>query len=287
MDDPQATMTEPQQSPLYAQYMKLLKWDVITIDATNIFIKRLPLLGTMAKIHRPEKLPSLTKLIPFLQSHAIRRLTIEPASSVTQPIFTRWYTKLPSWVQLNRFPFLPTKTIRIDLKKTEEQLFHELSEAKRRAVRRATKLGVVVHESQNIRDLIRIKNKSAGMFGFITTTGLQKLWDIFSPKNTTVLLARQSGKVIGGVFLLFWDQIAYYWIAGATMEGKKQFAPTLLAWEAIKLSKGKKLKFFDFVGVWDERMPKQNRQWLGFTKFKEGFGGEKLYYPLVKTMVTE
>jgi len=275
-------MTEPQQSPLYAKYMKLLTWDVMAIDGINVFVKRFPLMGAMAKIHRPEKLPSEAKLLPFLQSHAIRRLVIEPAASVSQPTFTRWHRSLPSWVKLNHVPFLPTKTMRIDLKKSKEELFGDLSEAKRRAVRRAINLGVTVNQSQDITNFIRIKNKSAGMFGFITTSGLRELWEVFSPNNATILLAHQSDTVIAGVLLLFWDDVAYYWIAGSTKQGKKLFAPTLLAWEAITLSKQKKSKLFDFVGVWDERMPKQNREWLGFTKFKEGFGGAAHYYPIIE-----
>jgi lipid II:glycine glycyltransferase (peptidoglycan interpeptide bridge formation enzyme) len=40
------------------------------------------------------------------------------------------------------------------------------------------------------------------------------------------------------------------------------------------------MKQFDFVGVWDERKADQHHDWLGFTKFKEGFGGRTFYYPL-------
>ena len=132
-------------------------------------------------------------------------------------------------------------------------------------------------------DLIKIKNKSAGLFGFITTTGMKPLWEIFSKEDAaSILLAYDAHKkLIGGVLLLHWQNVTYYWIAGATKHGKKLYAPTLLAWEAIKAAQRKKSALFDFVGVWDERIPKQNTEWKGFTKFKEGFGGTELYYPLV------
>jgi len=58
------------------------------------------------------------------------------------------------------------------------------------------------------------------------------------------------------------------------------FAPTLLVWEALKLAKNRGAKQFDFVGVWDERIPNKFHEWKGFTKFKEGFGGAAQYYPL-------
>ena len=124
--------------------------------------------------------------------------------------------------------------------------------------------------------------------GFITTTGINKIWPIFAPKHAAILLAyREKGQetrdrkdCVGGILLLFWDNIAYYWIAGATHEGKKLFAPTLLVWEAITLAKKRGSRLFDFVGVWDERLPNENNNWKGFTKFKEGFGGTELYYPI-------
>jgi lipid II:glycine glycyltransferase (peptidoglycan interpeptide bridge formation enzyme) len=161
-------------------------------------------------------------------------------------------------------------------------IFGNFSEAKRRAVRRAKKYGVFIRQSHAIYDLIAVKNASAGFLGCITTHGARELWDTFSPDHASILLAYKpdSSRPIGGILLIFHTQTAYYWIAGATREGKNFFAPTLLVFEAMKLSKEKGMKWFDFIGVWDERIPKKNTQWKGFTKFKEGFGGSELYYPV-------
>ena len=102
-----------------------------------------------------------------------------------------------------------------------------------------------------------------------------------APDHATVLLAyADTHKIVGGILLVFWEKTAYYWIAGATKQGKKLFAPTLLVWEALKTAKRHRMKQFDFVGVWDERTADQHHDWLGFTKFKEGFGGKTFYYPI-------
>ena len=66
--------------------------------------------------------------------------------------------------------------------------------------------------------------------------------------------------------------------AASSDSGNKNFAPTLLVWEAILLAKKLKLKAFDFEGIYDERFPKAAESWKGFTKFKEGFGGEKVVF---------
>ncbi len=240
-------------------------------------------MGTIAKIHRPLLLPKMAHLLPVLKTLGVRRLVVEPDASQSPVTLESWLKQLPSFVSLSRSPYLPTKTLRIDLCPSEKKIFSSFSEAKRRAVRRAIKYQVTVKESQNIATLIAVKNRSAGFFGFITTTGIKELWETFAPEHAAILLAytENQTKPVGGVLLLFWDQIAYYWIAGATPKGKKRFAPTLLMFEAMKLAKTHGAKTFDMVGVWDERIPKENTSWKGFTKFKEGFGGKTLYYPLV------
>ena len=264
--------------------MKSLKWEVVEVDGINVFLRKFPILGGMMKIHRPDHLPNIKLLLPILRTKNTKQLAISPVVDQNQKQLDTWCREVSKYVRIDPTSYLPTKTIRVDLTRNEEAIFRSFSEAKRRAVRRATKLGVVIHESTNIDDLIRVKNKSGGPFGFVTTTGIKEFWPIFSPDHAAILLARASrnnNKIVGGVLLLLWDYVAYYWIAGAVKKGKKLFAPTLLIWEAIKLSKKRGCKWFDFVGVWDERIPKENLEWKGFTKFKEGFEGETLYYPLI------
>ncbi|MFH0749318.1 MAG: peptidoglycan bridge formation glycyltransferase FemA/FemB family protein [Candidatus Gottesmanbacteria bacterium] len=268
-----------QQSPLYKKYIQALHWDVVNLDGVNMWMKKIPFLGTMAKIQRPDTLPYLPKLIPLLRKHHVQRVAVEPTLNTDPKLYQNYVTGLSKFFTVHKEPFLPTKTICVDLTVPEEKIFKKFTEAKRRAVRKAIKNGVIVKESNSITDLIHTKNLSAGMFGGITTYGIDKLWNIFYPKNTTILLAYHNEQMVGGILLLFYEHIAYYWIAGATKKGKKLFTPTLLVWEALRLSKKRNMKQFDFVGVWDQRIPKQNTSWKGFTKFKEGFGGKEAYYP--------
>lgn len=272
---------ELQQSPLYASYIKSLKWEVISIEGINIFMKHIPFMGGLAKIQRPVHLPNIEKLIELLKKHKIKRVALETPSETSQDTVNTYIEKLSGYFHINTSPFLPTKTILVSIKENEEEIFHKFSEAKRRAVRKAQKNNVVIHESHDIQKLIAIKNKSAGLFGSITTYGIKNLWNIFFPKHMTSLLAyTEKRELVGGVLLIFWEGTAYYWVAGATKKGKKLFTPTLLVWEALRRAKKEKCSLFDFVGVWDERLPNENTSWKGFTKFKEGFGGGTVYYPI-------
>jgi len=271
---------ELQQSFLYQSYIRALGWHICSVDGTAIFYRKLPIIGTIAKIQRPERLPYIPLLVMELKKYGVRQVSVEPKSDVPQEIFDTYLHSLSQFFRIIRSPFIPTKTILIDIQPPVSKIFDSFSSAKRRAVRKAQKNNVTVIESHHIHDLMDIKNKSAGMFGGITTYGIDKLWKLLYPKHVTILLAKHNGKTVGGILLLFWEHIVYYWIAGATKEGKKIFAPTLLVWEGIKMGKKHKCSAFDFVGVWDERAPKHNTEWKGFTKFKEGFGGKPFYYPI-------
>ncbi len=273
---------EIQQSPLYANYIRSLGWNVLLLDGIQIFLRPFTLIGGLAKMQRSTKLPDSNALIQLIKKHHIRTIVVEPDSTVSQKEFSAWCCTIQSHVHINTDPFIPTKTIRVDLTPPTDEIFHRFTEAKRRGVRRAQKAGIIIKESKDMHNLIKVKNTSAGFMGFITTAGMDKLWKALPDKNKTVLLAYDGQeKIVGGIFLIYWDDVAYYWIAGAVKEGKKQFAPTLLVWEAFIASKKHGMKSFDFVGVWDERIPNKNQEWHGFTKFKEGFGGTPLYYPIV------
>lgn len=277
---------EIQQSPLFVQYIKKLGWTTEKIGKYTIFIKSFFFMGAIGKLQRTTTLPSYKKIIALLKKHRIRLLVIEPDSKISSKTLSLWIDHIKPYVRISTSRYLPTKTIRVNLTPIENVIFDNFSEAKRRAVRRAKSLGITIKESTDIQKLLKFKAKTAGFLGGLTTYGVKELWPFFSPKNTTILLAyNKQDIVVAGVLLLYWDNVSYYWIVGATREGKKLFTPTLLVWESIKTSKKKGCKSFDFVGVWDERLPKENLNWKGFTKFKEGFGGKKLYYPLINSLL--
>ncbi len=272
---------EIQQSPEYASFIRSIGWQVDTVDGINLFSKKLPFTGRITKTHRPDHFPDAESFIKKLTSIGTKILSFEPVADINENKFHTFIHECSRHFRIHRTPFLPTKTIRINLEQSEDKIFHSYSEAKRRAVRKAIKNGCTVRENPDISDILKIKATSAGLFGFITTHQMEKLKVAFK-ENCTSILSYKDNSLLGGILILFYDRIAYYWIAGTIKSGKLLAAPTLLVWEAIKLSKKRGMQWFDFVGVWDERRPKENLDWKGFTKFKEGFGGETVYYPILK-----
>ena len=74
--------------------------------------------------------------------------------------------------------------------------------------------------------------------------------------------------------------MAFYWHNCSSYLGKKLKASTLSVWQAIKESKTRGLKIFDFEGIWDQRLPYLNQGWQGFSQFKKSFGGQEIEFPL-------
>jgi hypothetical protein len=274
---------EIQQSKLYQSYIESLGWSSESIGQTLLIYRRIPLVGTIAKIQRPERLPDLDHTLTLLKKLSVRTLAIEPGTCVGQKELTAFVSEIKkNKIRINPAPFLPTKTIRISLSPGEEMILQAFSEAKRRGLKKARRLGVSIKEDNEPDAMISAKNRAAGIFGSITTYGIAKFFRILPPEKRKALVGYLPGntKPQGSIFLIFWNRTAWYWIAGATRAGKKFHLPTALVYHALLTSKRHGMKDFDFVGVWDERMPHENRSWLGFTKFKEGFGGKPVYYPV-------
>jgi len=293
-------MKDIRQSTPFSQYMVNLGWEVEKLDNNFVYLRKFPLFGYFAKIPRPNMPLDLDKILEFKKSHKIFRLKISPFVDEKDKNY-RVYQKqfLDAGFKIDNSPFNPTTNYLIDLTPEEDQLFNNFLEAKRRAVRRALKNKVIVRESDDIDSFIKIRQRQYLPVWFLVGGDMRKLWKNLYPKDACLLLAYPTiqnnsnnsspqihaiasicgnNKPLAGILLLFNNTVAYYWFASSLPIGKKLFAPTLLVWEAIKLSKKRGCTIFDFEGIYDERFPKAGASWKGFTKFKEGFGVKKVVY---------
>ena len=267
------------QSPEYAKYIEFIGWQVEKINKGNVFIKKIPLFGSLIKIQRIDSPISFAEIEKLAKKHRAFQVIIEPSFAPQTP---HDYRPLKS-------PFIPTKTLILDLRQTEEKIFASFSKNKRRDIRIAEKNHLVIKEGSP-QDFVRLKKKTLWKKRILplgTEREVLPLVKAFGGKSKILVVypseARQFGGAkeglpLAGTLLLFHNKTAYYWQAAATNTGKKFMAPTLLLWEAIKLAKKKGCEVFDFEGVYDERFPK-NKSWLGFTHFKKGFGGKEVFYP--------
>lgn len=278
-------MADIRQSESYAQFMEKIGWKVEKLNNTQIFIKKFPLLGSFIKIQRINPPLSFSEIEKLAKKYRAFQIVIEPnqlLSNLAIEQFSKYGYKM------GKSPFSPSKTLIVDLKKEEKEIYENFSKGKRWDIKKAEKNKVKVKESEEIEKFIKIKNEKMGVAKFLLGPSqakqIKSLWGTFSPKNATLLLAfrsndlNHSNKVVAGILLLFHDKVAYYFLAGSTKKGNKLGAPSLLVWEALKLAKKKGCVLFDFEGIEDPRY-KSTSSWAGFTRFKKGFGGKEVEYP--------
>jgi len=266
-------MPDIRQSPPYAKYLRRLNWQVEKLKNGQVFIKKLPLLGSLIKIQRVSSL-DFSEIENLAQKYRAFQIILEPAANCLPPATGNYYPL--------KSPYLPTKTSILDLQPAKEKIFNSFSKNKRRDIRLAEKKNLLIQEGK-IEDFIQLKKKHLwhkGIFPLGVSRRLKLLVEAFGPQ-AKILLAYlpENSSPLAGILLLFNEHVCSYWEAAATAKGKKLLAPTLLVWEAIKLAKKKGCTTFDFEGLYDPRFP-QNRSWQGFTRFKEGFRGKEVIYPL-------
>lgn len=281
-------MIDLRQTEEYNDYMRALDWHVVELKTQNshsksrahvkTYVRKVPLIGNIAKLQRPQVLPTTKQLERLAKEHNLAALYVEPITNNQLPVTRNYFLNAKN-------SFVPAKTIHIDLTKSEDDLLKDMKHKTRYNIKQAQKRSVAIKESTDIEEFIKLWQKSArrrGMF-LPQKKEIRALYRAFG-KSAHLLLANHfditlyRSEPLGGVLLVRTPEVGYYMYAASTKEGNKLFAPTLLAWEAIKLAKEKGCRVFDFEGIYDERYP-ETKTWQGFTRFKKGFGGKTVTYP--------
>lgn len=255
-------MADLRQSEEYANYIKSLGWEVVkTSDGINIFIKKLPISGSLIKIQRPETI-NLREIEEIAKKYRALFIKIEPG----------FLLNLEGYKQ-DGWPLLPTKTNVIDLNK------NSIDKDTRYCIRKADESGLTIEESSNVDEFYEILKASMkiGRWEIPIKNNVLNLFKAF--KNAQILLAKKDGVIVSGALMVFYERTAHFMYAGTNVMGRKMMAAYRVLWECINISKTMGYKYLDLEGVYDERFPNINKKWLGFTKFKEGFGGKAVYYP--------
>ncbi len=275
-------MTDLRQSPQYGEYIASLGWRAERISDCQILVKRLPLIGSLIKIQRPDKIP-FEKIDELAKKHRALFVKLEPKQSLNE--MAREQLEGHGYCH-DSWPLLATKTIQLDLKKSLGQLQKEMAKKTRYCLRKVEQAKSKLNFTDNLGKFYENFRKFGK--GYIPKKReFQVLVKAFG--QNAILL---SVKDLAGALVLIHDGIAYYYFAFTSPEGRKIFAQHFLVWEAIKRSKKLGCRIFDFEGIEDSRY-KATRKWQGFTHFKKSFGGEeiefpgsfiKIYHPILKLL---
>lgn len=171
-------------------------------------------------------------------------------------------------------------TMVLDLTRSEDEIMANMRKNTRYYVRRSEREGVKVRISQDPQDLkvlFELYQETVERQEFIPYDFdfFKTEFEIFHADDLTdIYIAEYDGKPVAAAMMVYFDKGAYYHHGASIRLENDVYAPYLLQWEAIKNAKRRGMETYDFFGVApndDEDHPR-----AGLTKFKRGFGGERV-----------
>jgi lipid II:glycine glycyltransferase (peptidoglycan interpeptide bridge formation enzyme) len=260
-------MVDIRQTIQYANYLSKIGWKVERSAEINYFVKKLSLIGSVLKIQRPEEI-RIDKIKRLSKKYKVFRVIIEPKDMLNFQLLTT------NGFKLSKSPYLPSKTLHLDLTKTKEELSNNLKKDAKYALRKWQMTNVKCQMVENLEKFREVWKKAVGMKRYVPPPPHLKALKKSFKKNS--LFITDEGGNSGGIFLIG-DKIAYYWQAFSNKKARRALAQYKIVWEAILWAKERGAKIFDFEGIYDKRFP--DKSWLGFTHFKKSFGGHEVEYP--------
>lgn len=253
------------QSPQYAKFMNLIGWLVEKVNGGYIYIRKIPLTPfSVIKVQRPKKIP-FKKIDLLAKKYRAVVIYLEP--DVNKGGNHNYH--------LNKSPFLPTKTIRLDLTQPEEKILAQMKKDARYEIRKGKKESLQLIKVHYLTKFHQAWRKSISWNRWIPS--LKNLKMLKKAFGERVIFLGVENLLIAGTVILIAGKTAYYYHAFSSKEGRKKSAQYLLVWKAIKEAKNRGCKVFDFEGIYDERFP--IKSWKGFSHFKKSFGGKEVNYP--------
>lgn len=286
------------QTPEYAGYMQTIGWQTYKNEGGfNYFVKKFtPFSFSFIKIYRPPAVISFKIVKNLVKKHRALWVKIAPQvysdkNSVVVFSPPKIYRFLrPNKLLLDIDPYIPTKTIWLNLAPEEKQLLANMKPKTRYNIKKSKSYNLKSKiisgdklEKKQIHCLYRLwkNNNQKNKLYTPRINELIHLINSFGNKCFVVQVSLTPGvknekipgvdKLLAFSLILTSPNMSFYWHNASTQLGKKLFAPTLCLWEAIKQSKQLKKKVFDFEGIYDERYHRTFKNWQGFTRFKMGF----------------
>jgi len=192
---------------------------------------------------------------------------IEPITDLNLENFN--FTKSSRQIQ-------PTKTLILDISKSEEELLKQMHQKTRYNIRLAQKKGVTIEESsEKIDDFLRLSKETAkrDKFHLHPRKYYQKMLEVLGkPGMVKLFLAKYQNHIIVANLVCFFGPTATYLHGASDYNFRQLMATHLCQWQAILEAKKLGLKYYNFWGIDEEK-------WPGVTRFKRGFAGQEITYP--------
>lgn len=234
----------------------------------------------------------LQKILGYLKEKKCNFFRFEPAAIPTESLIHKQdksvvHSGLWSGMTAKKtIDVNPRATTILSLGGSEEELLEKMHTKTRYNIRLAEKKDLKISMDKNFEAFWLLMQETGRRDGF-RLHGRKHYEAIFSSNLCHQLTAFQNETPVATmVYILFGDS-ATYLFGASDYEHRQLMAPYLLQWEAIKIAKKDGKKFYDFFGIaprlavasTDKRSEykyDEKHQYAGVTRFKLGFGGEKI-----------
>lgn len=175
-------------------------------------------------------------------------------------------------------PLFTKYTFVLDLTKSEEQLFSQLSSKTRYNVNLAYKKGVRIIENstaEGMETYIKILEATTERQGFYAhgPSYFRTMWESLGKSGMLrIFHASYEGQILTAWIMFVFNNVLYYPYGASIREHRDVMANNLLMWEMIKFGKSLNCEKFDMWGSLGPD-PDPKHPWFGFHRFKKGYGG--------------
>ena len=238
----------------------------------QMVIKKIPMLPfSIMKCQRFMYEPENEQLDWLKRRYRVVYSIWEPASDKAKDYCIR------KKMEQKRGGYLPGTSIVVDLRRNKKKIWLGLNKDTRRVIRKASEVEVEHITGAKKRWMAWKSWRQCGRGYVPRYRVLENMAKSFG-KDMVVVVGRDREKIVAGEVLLICEKKVYYYYAWASRSGRRIGAQAKLVWEGMMKMKDRGVKFWDFEGINDVRNPRKS--WVGFSRFKMNFGGEKVIYPL-------
>ncbi len=261
----------------YGAFLRRQGWKVERVKTkkgnfVQVAIKKIPMLPiSIMKCQRFAHEPEGRCLNQLKRKHGVIYSIWEPANDKAEDYCIR------EKMERKESGYLPGASVVVDLRRSKKEIWLGVSKDTRRVIRKASRVEVEQITGAKKRWLAW---KSWQQFGRGYVPRYQAFENMAKSfgKDMVVLVGRNRGKIVAGEVLLICEKKAYYYYAWTSQSGRRIGAQAKLVWEGMMRMKERGVKSWDFEGIDDSRNPRKS--WVGFSRFKMNFGGERVIYPL-------
>ncbi|MDD3648015.1 MAG: peptidoglycan bridge formation glycyltransferase FemA/FemB family protein, partial [Candidatus Dojkabacteria bacterium] len=162
----------------------------------------------------------------------------------------------------------PSRTVILDLSRSEEELLAGMRSKHRQYIRKAekNKVDIRIGTSSDIDHFVRIMNEIVKLKGYVLHEGsyYKNVWKLFE-EDVDLFIAEVQGEAVGAYMVLYNTNSAYEMYGGCSKQGNELLANYLMKWYAVRHAKKLGKKYYDQWGA--------EFKYPGLVQFKEGFGG--------------